>query len=328
MRIGKKITGHPGASLSQLVRKQNPDTVVINYLNSAAELVPELTSLPARIFILCHGYDTFVDQRSCDLQGKRLHPPDYHQRVVALADRCTLLANSESTYKRLVSLGIREASLGRFTFGIRIPKERPAHAAGPATILYLGRFVDMKGPDLTIRAFERACDLGLQGRLIMGGDGPLGPMCALMRSRSRYRERIEFLGAVPWDQVEPTLLSADIFTAHNQTGECTGQQEAFGVAFAEAMAAGLPVVTGASGSLPELVRHGSDGMLFNPGDIEAHARALLTLEANPSLRAAMGQSARARMDAEFNELRVLRQLRQKLGLPSLPQLLTTYVHNR
>ncbi|MCH8923254.1 MAG: glycosyltransferase, partial [Planctomycetes bacterium] len=69
---------------------------------------------------------------------------------------------------------------------------------------------------------------------------------------------------------ERLRAEADIFTAHNCTGPITRQEEAFGVSIVEAMAAGLPVVSGRSGSLPEIVEDRVDGILVEPGDREAH----------------------------------------------------------
>jgi len=92
---------------------------------------------------------------------------------------------------------------------------------------------------------------------------------------------------------------ADIFTAHNCTGEVTNQEEAFGVSFAEASADGLPVVTGRSGGIPEIVEDGVTGILFEPGDVEAHAEALLMLASDPERRARMGEAAWRRARERF-----------------------------
>ena len=87
---------------------------------------------------------------------------------------------------------------------------------------------------------------------------------------------------------EALRQKADIFTAHNCTGPITGQEEAFGVSIVEAMAGGLPIVNALNGSIPELVEDGKEAILFDPGDIEAHAAALVSLGSDPNRRQVMG----------------------------------------
>src|SRR5690606_33177261 len=119
-------------------------------------------------------------------------------------------------------------------------------------ILYLGRLVDCKGPDLTIQAFSLACEQGLRGKLTIAGDGPLLAECEQLRAVSPFAHCIQLLGSVDEPTAERLRTEADIFTAHNRKGPYTNQEEAFGVSFVEAMAAALPIVSGANGSLPEL----------------------------------------------------------------------------
>ncbi|MCX6376314.1 MAG: glycosyltransferase family 4 protein, partial [Armatimonadetes bacterium] len=184
----------------------------------------------------------------------------------------------------------------------------------PINILYLGRLIDLKGPDLVIRAFEIACSRGMDAQLVIAGDGPLRTMCELLRARSRFRERITLLGAVDAQTGERLRTEADIFTAHNCFGPLTLHEEAFGVSFVEAMAAGLPVVSGRSGSLPELIADGRDGLLVEPGDVEAHAGAFLRLASDPGLRQSMGEAGWRKAKHRFSCERERAQLRAILGL--------------
>jgi glycosyltransferase involved in cell wall biosynthesis len=82
----------------------------------------------------------------------------------------------------------------------------------------------------------------------------------------------------------------------------------------EAMAAGLPVVSGESGSLPEIVTDGVEGFLIPPGDVDAHADALLRLARDPDLRARMGMAGWARVRKDFSLDAEIRLLREFFGL--------------
>lgn len=183
-------------------------------------------------------------------------------------------------------------------------------------ILFLGNLVDCKGPELVLRAFDIACSRGLRGQLVVAGDGVLRMTCELIRARSRFRDRISMLGAV--DAHEGTRLrnEADIFTAHNCVGPIRLQEEAFGVSIIEAMAAGLPIVTGRSGAIVETVDHRRQGILVEPGDVEAHAEALLELERHPELRVTLGLEGWKRARELFSVERERDELRRILGLPA------------
>ena len=202
--------------------------------------------------------------------------------------------------------------------GVPVSDRRPErlYEGDNVTILYLGRLIDCKGPDLVIAAFSLACDLGLRGRLLIAGDGPERGRCELARERSRHKSRIELLGLVDAAAGERLRAEADIFTAHNRLGPRSGQEEAFGVSVAEAMATGIPIVTGNNGSLPEIYEDGVQGILVDPGDVDTHARSFLRLAADPKLRCRMGQAAWERARDYFSLQRETSTLRTILGLPA------------
>jgi len=138
--------------------------------------------------------------------------------------------------------------------------------------------------------------------------------CRAARAASAFRDRIELPGAVDAQQAARLRAQADIFTAHNQFGPVTRQEEAFGVSIVEAMADGIPVITGDSGSIGELMTDGEQGALIEPGDIEAHARAFEQLAAAPDSRARMGHNGWQRVRDHFSSEREARRLVEILGV--------------
>jgi len=77
------------------------------------------------------------------------------------------------------------------------------------------------------------------------------------------------------------------------------RSEAFGLVNIEAMAMGTPVVASRVGGIPEIVRDGVDGFLFEPGnDLELGDR-LLEVLSDRELREQMGRNARRRFLEEF-----------------------------
>ena len=67
----------------------------------------------------------------------------------------------------------------------------------------------------------------------------------------------------------------------------------------EAFAAGLPVIAASIGSLPDLVRDGENGLLFQAGDIGDLRRAVTWATAHPAELRRMGAQARADYEARF-----------------------------
>lgn len=97
--------------------------------------------------------------------------------------------------------------------------------------------------------------------------------------------RIEWRGALPEGEIAELLSRGSIFV-------WPGHGEAYGLAYLEAQAAGLPVVAEAIAGVPEVVEHDRTGLLTPPGDRTAFAEAIGRLLADNSYRARLAREAR------------------------------------
>ncbi|RWH36008.1 MAG: glycosyltransferase family 4 protein [Mesorhizobium sp.] len=98
-------------------------------------------------------------------------------------------------------------------------------------------------------------------------------------------DRIEWLGAIEPAAVPDVLYSGGIYV-------WPGCGEAYGVAYLEAQAAGLPVVAQDIAGVPEVVRDGQTGFLTPPGDVAAFTSAIERLLVRGDERTAMAGNAR------------------------------------
>lgn len=81
-------------------------------------------------------------------------------------------------------------------------------------------------------------------------------------------------------------------------------EEPLGLAFLEAMAMRKPVVALRSGGVPEIVEHGTSGLLSAPGDIEGLAGNILTLIQDPPARLTMGTAGRLSVEQNHTACRM------------------------
>jgi glycosyltransferase involved in cell wall biosynthesis len=97
--------------------------------------------------------------------------------------------------------------------------------------------------------------------------------------------RVDVLGAVPEDRLAALYAKADLFVLASRF-------EGYGMAYAEALAHGLPVIGTTAGAVPDTVPP-SAGILVEPNDVKALTRTLRLLIENPKERRWLADGARA-----------------------------------
>lgn len=145
----------------------------------------------------------------------------------------------------------------------------------------VGRLVPEKGFDLAIRALAlaiRALASGIERegsrhRLIIAGDGPEREALRRLADELNVADQVHFVGAM--DDVSAVLRTADCFL-------CTSTFEGFGLALAEALVHGLPIIsTRFEGEPTRFVEHGTNGLLVDR-NADAVARAIQEAASCPS----------------------------------------------
>lgn len=222
-----------------------------------------------------------------------LHVHDLVDRVPGFWRRAdAILANSRATAARLGGL---PATVVGCPVELDPPPLPPPWPSRPGPIIgFVGRIEPLKGPLDLVRAAP-AIRAGAPGaRLVLvGADGP-----------RRYAHTIaeEAMAADMerhgWVDGAAGLMGAlDVLVLPSR-------REGFGLVLAEAMAAGTPVVATRVGGIPELVEDGRTGVLVEPGDPAALARAILVVLDRPEELARNARAAVARHSVERHADRV------------------------
>jgi glycosyltransferase involved in cell wall biosynthesis len=173
-----------------------------------------------------------------------------------------------------------------------------ANPSAANKIVAVGRLVPQKGFDLLLRAFAKIADDWPDWTLVIWGEGPLREELERERDRLGLRDRVEFPGLS--SQPLGWLDSGSIFVL-------ASLYEGFPNVLAEAMAAGLPVISfDCSWGPREMIIPEQDGLLVPTGDVDALARSIGTLIADPELRDRLGAAARQNV-RRFSKRRIVDQ---------------------
>jgi glycosyltransferase involved in cell wall biosynthesis len=259
-----------GVRLAGLIRSSEASVVLSN-------------SLPTH---LVTALATRITPRPCAWYLRDIVEAGRGRRVLEAAGRTVPLVLSIS---RAVTGAMRHPRIVTIPEPIEPPDTWPprASAAGGRLVVgYIGRLDQRKGvEDVCALAGEVDVHVRIAGEPLLADRAYVDGLRALADRVAPGR--VEFLGGVPspW----PFLASVDVLVVPSR-------REPWGRVAAEALMSGVPVVASRTGGLPEIVRDGVDGFLYEPGDVAALAAHVRRLAADPALRERLRAGALAGAD--------------------------------
>ena len=162
---------------------------------------------------------------------------------------------------------------------------------GKRVAVFTGRLVPHKGVDVLLQALVQ---LPSDVALIVVGAGPRLPSLVGQARRLRVEDRVRFCPRISDEDLPRYLSLADVFVFPSQS-----RLEGFGLAVAEAMAAGLPVVVPDMPGVREVIEPGREGLLAEPLLASDLADKVRTLLDDPALAKRMGRAGRERAEARY-----------------------------
>ena len=180
-------------------------------------------------------------------------------------------------------------------------------------LLFMGRLGRRKGIYDLLEALRPVKEKHGDFVLLCGGDGDLEGV-AEMAGRFGLEENVKILGWISGTEKERLFSEADIFLLPSYN-------EGLPISVLEAMAASLPVITTPVGGIPDAVEDGVEGIMVQPGDVEALAGAVTRLLDDTELRIQMGRAGRKKAEEKFSPEHIVEQIEALYGefFPTPPQ---------
>ena len=288
-----KLMG-PSVPLRRTLFNLKPELVHAHFAPDACNALSLARELEVPLVTSLHGYDVTVK--------------DKHQSSLYLWRRRNLAAQggrflcvSNFIRKQALAKGFPAAKTVVHYTGIDVNFFNPdPQIKRSPIVLFVGRLVPKKGCAYLIRAMADIQRVVPGTKLVIIGDGPLRE--PLQKLASTAVNAVEFLGAQKPEVVREQMNRAMVFCTPSVVSE-TGDTEGFGMVFAEAQAMGLPVVSFASGSLPEVVADGQTGFLAPERDWQALGEKILLFLRNGQLWEQFSRAGRSRVRSQFDTLR-------------------------
>lgn len=270
-----KVFGHPAAVLARVpvvchIHAMPPEAAVDAQV-SASTSPRDLRS--AAIHVVRHSWDRMAVNRYIAVSD-----------AVAQAFRSRLPAQVDTIHN-----------------GIDVEKFQPAEIfpSTRRTVLHVGRLAAAKRQDLLITAFALVAHNHDDVDLVIVGDGPLRSDLERHARDLGVGDRVRFLGRLA--DIRGAMVSSTVFAFPSRN-------EGFGLAVAEAMACGVPVVAARLPALEEIIQDGDSGILVRPDDADALAAGIVRYLDDPAFAREIAERGRLRILENFTLDRQIEQI--------------------
>jgi teichuronic acid biosynthesis glycosyltransferase TuaC len=262
----------------------------------AAVLLGRELNIPCVVTV--HGLDAFFDNQVRGYAGqwcKRVTRFVYRsaQRVICISDK--VAENVAESAAAPVRARVIYNSVDSQMFS-------PPSADLPSnTILSVGNLIPIKGHDLLLRAVAAVLPQYPDISLEIIGDGPERRHLTKLAGDCNVAGRVRFIGRRSRKQVADAMRRCALFALPSR-------YEGLGCVYLEAMSTEKPVIACRGQGIDGIIRHGNNGWLIDPGNLQELIVAISTLLRSLQLRRQIGEAARRTILQSFTSSHQATQL--------------------
>ena len=242
--------------------------------------------IDAPLVVSVHGADV--------LYTAPRHRAGRRSTVATFAAARLVLANSAGIERACRDLGAAQTRVVHL--GTDLPDTTAAagrDGSAPPALVTVGHLVARKRHADVVRAIALLGDRLPELRYVVIGDGPEREPLARLVTELGLERRVELTGQLEHAAALERARACDVFVMPSV-------DEAFGVAYVEAMAAGLPAIAARGEPGPEEIAAVGEGLaLVPPGDVQALAGQIERLAGDPAHRAELGAAGRETVRRAF-----------------------------
>ena len=252
---------------------------------TAAMILSELAGVP--FSFEAHAYDLFVDF-------------DFSKEKIEKAKKIFTISNYNKQYLiDHLKCPPSKIVVNRVPINKNCCDKIPDKPRSDSLITSVCRLHPTKGLEYAIEAFKLISQKRQDLRFTIIGGGPLESQLLEKVTQLSLTDKVTFVGDISNEDAirfisQSTMMLLPSVIAGN------GDRDGIPTALIEAMYLKTPVIGSKISGIPELIEDGINGFLTEPGDVRGIAEKMEKLLSDDSLRIAMGEAARKKINEEFN----------------------------
>jgi len=301
---------------ARILRKVNPDVVVLNYPSPYTGLLGLLEGKIWKKPIVL-DFNDLIAQYSINLI--KINKNSFKAKLLILIQHYIIknsnkvIAQTRFITRYTVSLGVSEKKIAIIPNGVDT-KNFHSHRFNAAQVktklglsneklcVYCGRLDDWAG----INIISKLCDIARTKKL--------NAKFVLVGSRAENvvdKENVIFLGEIPYEKIPSILTTADVILVpfpNNEVSHAASPLKLF-----EGMAMQKPIIASKVSGIEEIVSDGENGFLADPDNINEWIKKLERILNSEKLAATVGQNARRTIEEKFDWSLLAKQYEEVLN---------------
>ena len=251
----------------------------------------------AWLFKIFHKKASFIlnIQEGKDLKGQGLIINFFRNLILKKADIITVISNYLAGYASNINKKAKIYVIPNGADTKRFLNRNLPAMSHEKQIITISRLVPKNGVEDLIDAFKILDSKGQAAnvRLLIVGWGPLEQSLKSKVKKLNLEDKVEMLGEVLPDDLPNYLAKADIFVRPSLS-------EGLGIAFLEAMAAGIPIIGTAVGGIPDFLIDGETGLFCKVNDPEDLADKINMILNNEMLKQRLIENAKKLVEERYS----------------------------